>query len=212
MFGFKFISKLSPILFFLSVSSLAVADPFTVTYSDTIDPASGTPPFIVGEALTVSIVLDNGGTTTASQTWTSADTVSITFSMNDAPNTITTVFSAAAMDSNTGDFVTDAGGVLTAVPSAWFDNFPTVISTNDPSAPQSFFINSGNAVYANGVGAAHMTNVSNNIIPAFWTNPAGATPPPAPATATPVPTMSIWGIGILSGMIVLLGMYHRRRK
>lgn len=28
----------------------------------------------------------------------------------------------------------------------------------------------------------------------------------------PVPTMSIWSIGILSGMIGLLGMYHRRRK
>ena len=28
----------------------------------------------------------------------------------------------------------------------------------------------------------------------------------------PVPTLGIWGIGILSGMIGLLGMYHRRRK
>ncbi|MFT5711277.1 MAG: hypothetical protein ACI8QT_001982 [Halioglobus sp.] len=55
---------------------LAVADPFTVTYSDTI------------------------GAGSASQTWTSVDAVSITFNMNDAPNTITSVFSAAALSGN----------------------------------------------------------------------------------------------------------------
>jgi hypothetical protein len=38
-----------------------------------------------------------------------------------------------------------------------------------------------------------------------------ASPPPPTATAA-VPTMGIWGIGMLSGMIGLLGMYHRRRK
>jgi len=30
--------------------------------------------------------------------------------------------------------------------------------------------------------------------------------------SVPVPTMSIWGIGILSGILGLLGMYHRRRN
>lgn len=34
--------------------------------------------------------------------------------------------------------------------------------------------------------------------------------PPLPAK--PVPTMGIWGLGILSGMIGLMGMYYRRRK
>lgn len=193
MFGYKFMNKLSAILFFLSMSSLALADPFTVTYSDTIDASSTTPPFNVGEALTISIVLDNGGTTTASQTWKSADAVSITYSKNDAPNTITTVFSAAALNNNTGDFVTDAGGVLTTEPSIWAaftssTTSPTVISTNDPNTPiQGFYINGNNWVYINGANAnARMSNVSNNIIPAFWTNPAVAT-----TRATAVPTMSI---------------------
>lgn len=35
----------------------------------------------------------------------------------------------------------------------------------------------------------------------------GPTAPPKP-----VPTMSIWSLGILSGVIGLLGMYHRRRR
>ncbi|MFT5711556.1 MAG: hypothetical protein ACI8QT_002264 [Halioglobus sp.] len=212
MSDLKFINKLNAILFFLSMSSLALADPFTVTYSDTIDASSTTPPFNVGEALTISIVLDNGGTTTASQTWTSADAVSITYSINDAPNTITTVFSAAALNSNAGDFVTDAGGVLTTVPSSWTafissTTSPSVISTNDPDTPiKGFYINGFNWVYQNDANAAaYASNVSNNIIPAFWTNPAEP-------TVTAVPTMSIWGIGILSGMIGLLGMYNRRRK
>ena len=33
-----------------------------------------------------------------------------------------------------------------------------------------------------------------------------------PVIVTPVPTMSVWGIGILSGMITLLGVYFRRRQ
>ena len=61
MFGFKFISKISAVLFCLSVSSLAVADPFTVTFSDTLSDGSESPPFNAGEAITISIVLDNGG-------------------------------------------------------------------------------------------------------------------------------------------------------
>ena len=125
------------------------------------------PPFNVGEAFTISIVLDNGGNSSASQTWTSADVVSITFSMNDAPNTITTVFSAAALDDNTGDFVTDAMGVLTAVPSNWNDSSPTVLSTNDPDTPTDFYINDNNDVYYNTAVSAGMTNVNNNTIPAF---------------------------------------------
>ena len=213
MFGFKFISKISAVLFCLSVSSLAVANPFTVTFSDTLSARSDTPPFNVGEAITISIVLDNGGTTAASQTWTSADVVSITFSMNDAPNTITTVFSPAGMNVATGDFVTDASGVLTAVLSDWADdNNPTVITTDDPDTPIDLWYIAGyNEVYANYNTSASMNNVGNNIIPAFWTNPVAAGAP-APAAATPIPTMGIWSIGILSGMIGLLGLYHRRRK
>lgn len=42
----------------------------------------------------------------------------------------------------------------------------------------------------------------NNAIP----------PGPAPTNPVAVPTMSIWGIGMLTGMLGLLGMYHRRRK
>lgn len=42
----------------------------------------------------------------------------------------------------------------------------------------------------------------NNAIP----------PGPAPTNPVAVPTMSIWGIGMLTGMLGLLGMYQRRRK
>ena len=74
MFSFKRLLKpfvkLSALLLFLSVSSFAVAAPYVVTFSDTVGGGSDTPPFNVGEAFTISIVLDNGSSSTASQTWT----------------------------------------------------------------------------------------------------------------------------------------------
>lgn len=221
MFSFKLFSKLSALLLCLLLplmtSSVAVAAPFTVTYTDTLSGGSDTPPFNTGEAFTISIVLDNGGTSAASQVWTPADVVSITFSMNDAPNTITTVFSPVVYSSSTGTFTTDAAGVLTAVPSNLTDingsnrvpGFSTVASTNDPATPTSFFINGGNGVYHNSTNVgvsnntASMTNVANNIIAANWTNPAAA--------ATAVPTLSQWAMILLIMLLMTVGLLKTRR-
>jgi hypothetical protein len=211
MFGFNFISKLSAILLVLSFSSFTAAAPYTVSYADTVESDAG--PYISGGLFTISIVLDNGGATAASQTWTSAHIVSITFNVNDSPNTITTVLSPVLLTSDVGSFVTNASGALTAVPSQWIDktSISTILSSNDPGGllEFDFSIRGGNDVYSNRTSgfSAAMTNVKNNVTASFWTNPAVAVAP-----ATPVPTMSIWGIGLLSGMIGLLGMYHRRRK
>lgn len=206
MLGGKYIGALGALSFLLSASSAVLAEPFTVTYSDTI--SSGTSEFNVGETFTVAVVLDNGGTTAASQTWTLADVESITFSLNDAPNTITTVFSQAAINTGSGTFTTDATGALTAVP-IYGGGSPGVISTNDPNVPlATFFLNGGNSVYFNNTGDASIANVSNNVNPAFWSSPAAALPP----SITAVPTVGLWGIGILSAIIGLMGMYHRPRK
>lgn len=213
MAAFRFLNKFSAILFSLSFSSLALSEPFTVTYSDTIRFATG--PFINGEAFTISVVLDNGGTTAASQTWTSADIVSITFNLNNAPGTISTVLSPVVLTSSSGSFATDAGGVLTAVPSNWSDGsaLSTPLSSNDPggTADIEFYINGGNRVYYNESSgfAAGMTNVANNIVASFWTNPAAAAAPAAPAT--PVPTLSQWAMVLLSLMLLAIGLVNARR-
>lgn len=207
--------KLSAILFFIGVSAISQAAPFTVTYTDTIDAGSTTPPYNPGEAFTISIVLDNGGTTTASQTWTSADIVSITFSMNDAPNTISTTFSPVVLSDTSGSFTTDVAGVLTAVPSGWNDaasgnsspTASTVASTNDTNTISAFYINDANNVYYNNNSiSAGMTNVDNNTTASFWTNPVSANSAP-----TSVPTLSQWSLILLSLILVAYGVVRTRR-
>ena len=136
---------------------------------------------------------------------------------------ITTVFSPVVLSTATGSFVTDAGGVLTAVPSNWTD-FPalgenpgasTIASSNDPATPTVFFINGFNGVYHNSdninvdFNAADMTNVGNNIIAANWTNPVAAPPPASPSA---IPTLSQWAMILLSLMLLAIGLVKTRRN
>ena len=199
MLSYNHTKKINAVLLSLSISTFAVASPFTVSITDTQD--SGNPEqFFNGEPISIAIVLDNGGTTPNSQTWTSTDVVSVTFIMNDAPNTVTTVFSGP-FDENAGDFVTDADGKLTAVPTAWVDTSVNVISTNDPNTPQRWYINAANPVYFNEMYAAGMFTVDNTRDPDSWTDPAS----PA-ASATPVPTMSAYGVVLtMLGLLVAAG-------
>ena len=217
MIGLKFISKLSAILLVLFFSSITTAEPYTVTYTDTIEADDG--PFIGGEAFTISIVLDNGGSTTASQTWTSTDIVSITFNVNDDPGTITTVLSPVVLTTDNGSFVTDAGGVLTTAPIEWNDtaSSSTILSSNDPGLLVfDFYINANNDVYFNETTnfSAGMTNVDDNTTAAFWTDPvasSGPGPGPGPGPATGIPTLSQWAMVLLSLMLLGIGLGNIRR-
>ena len=197
---------------FLALSSAVSAAPFTFLYEDTISITSGE--FIAGEVSTITIVADNGGTSILSQTWAVSDIVSITFSMNSAPNTITTVFSPVSTQPSSESFVTDGAGILTAVPSALysFDPATTVLSTNDPEGGASmvWFINGLNGVYYNSANLVSTTNVANNIDAAYWTVTAPAVIPTTPTTPT-TPTMSIWGLAILAGLLGLMGFVRRRK-
>ena len=201
MLSYNHTKKINAVLLSLSISTFAVASPFTVSITDTQD-SSNPPQFFNGEPISIAIVLDNGGTTPNSQTWTSTDVVSVTFIMNDAPNTVTTVFSGPGpFDENAGDFVTDADGKLTAVPTAWVDTSVNVISTNDPNTPQRWYINAANPVYFNEAYDAGMFTVDNTRDPESWTDPAS----PA-ASATPVPTMSAYGVVLtMLGLLVAAG-------
>ena len=201
MLSYNHTKKISALLLSLSISTFAVASPFTVSITDTLDVSDQEEQFFNGEPITIAIVLDNGGTTPNSQTWTSTDVVSVTFIMNDAPNTVTTVFSGP-FDQNAGDFVTDADGKLTAVPTAWVDESVNVISTNDPFTPTYWYINSFNGVYYNAQwNWAGMTTVVNTRDPDSWTDPVS----PA-ASATPVPTMSAYGLVLtMLGLLVAAG-------
>jgi hypothetical protein len=201
-------------LLLLSVSTLAVADPYSVTWTDTIA-AGSTAPYIVGQSMSVTYVLDNGGTSAASQTWNAVDVVSVKFVLNNGA--ITTIFdpnSTNGLANTAGSFVTDATGALTSVPSAWIDNDgpSPVISSNDPQGATDlrWYVNGSNSVYGNRSNPsdwryADATSVGNNIDPADWSNPASAA-----ATATSVPTMSLYSL-VLTTLGLLLVAVRRLR-
>ncbi|MGB6018293.1 MAG: hypothetical protein WBF77_01740 [Sulfurimonadaceae bacterium] len=131
--------------------------------------------YAVDQNYTVSIVLDNNNSSLISQTWTSDDVVSITYSINNDSN-ISTVFSPVVFTSTSGNFTTDAGGSLTSVPSSWNDasGLSTVVQTNDPYAVSGtfyFYINGINGVYTPDSWTHNIydANVVQDIDPAYWT-------------------------------------------
>ena len=63
----KIISKLA-ILLSLCGSAVGEADPFSVTWSGTLQGNSDLP-YLGGEPVSITYVPDNGGTTALSQTW-----------------------------------------------------------------------------------------------------------------------------------------------
>lgn len=195
----------------LGFSNTAIAAPFSVTWNTTMDAGSDAP-YIPGEALSVTIVLDNGGTDAISQTWGVADLVSVTYEINNGA--ITTVFGNTGLNLTSGSFVTDASGVLTAVPSAW-GNFSApipVISTNDPRGPANlrWVLNGINYVYAAFAPFASANSVApaNNILPGFWTNPVALNPAPTPGAPAAIPTLSAYGLGLMALALMLIA----RRK
>ncbi len=124
------VSTLATLL--LSASTLAVAAPFSVTWTDTIAVGSGAG-YIAGQSLSVTYVLDNGGTTKISQTWNASDVVSVTFVLNNGA--ITTVFDpngGGGFDLTIGNFATDGTGALISVPVDWSSSTDAVVSSNDP--------------------------------------------------------------------------------
>lgn len=193
----------------MATSNIANAAEFSVTWNNTI---TNSPfPYNVGEAMSVTMVLDNGGTDAVSQTWSSDDLVSVTIQLNNGA--ITTVFDGSGLDLTTGSFVTDASGVLTAVPSAW-GNFTAgmpVTFTNDPlgNTDIRWVINGLNYIYSNfSLGfsrEARAADPASNIIAANWSNPVALNPAPTPPTGTaPIPTMSVYGLVIMTlGLLVI---------
>lgn len=192
---------------FLGLGNAAIAAPFEVTWNGVIGVSA--PTYNSGEAMSVTIVLDNGGTDAISQTWDSSHVVSVIVELNNGA--ITTVFGGTGFNLTTGVFSTDATGALTAVPSSWGSRSPVinlpVISTNDPlgSASVRWVIDgAGGFVYQNGTAPARATNSATNITTAGWSNPValGGGGPTGPGAAA-IPTMSVYGL-VLTALGVLL--------
>ncbi|KAA1189944.1 PEP-CTERM sorting domain-containing protein [Pseudohalioglobus sediminis] len=224
-----FIKRLAISAFFFLFSTTALAEPFSVTWTDTLG-APIEPPYIAGQTVTVTIVLDNGSSDAISQTWTESDIVSVTYLLNNGA--IETVFSGSPqLNAGGGSFVTDGSGALSAVPSAWgsFTLDAPVVTSNDPQGGSAirWIINGGNWIYRNfssGIAPppainaprASAVNVASNITVAGWSDPVPVnpvTPPgpgPAPA-ATAIPSMPVYGLLLTAlGLLISAGWQFRR--
>ncbi|GBL14037.1 hypothetical protein MTo_01332 [Microcystis aeruginosa NIES-1211] len=177
---------------------------FTATYTDTVAATTSLPlvdNVSVGDTAVITYQLDNGGTSLLSQTWTASDIVSVTFNFgNGAHVTTFNPNGGNGLYDNTGSFVTNASGTLTAVPSDWSDNSNVnVVSTNSTQTPNAWFVSGGNEVYytndfGNGVG---LTNVSGNIVAANWTiQPAQTQTTPEPGTVLGL--LAVGSLGVLA--------------
>ena len=212
--------KLSKIAFLLlmTVSQVALAAPFSITWTSVLG-TNTTAPYNIGEAVIITFVVDNGGTSIVSQTWNAVDVVSVTYTFNDAPNTITTIFDPNGGDGlsgTSGSFQTDAGGSLTASPTDWNDTSATgtVVFSNDPIGITDFrwWVNGSNEVLVNDTGGvlsaqAFADPVVTNIDPVYWSF-TGETR----LEAEPIPTMSNWALILFSLLIAFVGLTRVRRQ
>ena len=98
----------------LATASVASAAPFSVTYTDTISSFTG---FFTdinsGEQAQVKIVFDNGGSSTANQTWTAANVQCVIFTFNNTGNRFAAInYAGGPFPITTGTFTTNGSGQL----------------------------------------------------------------------------------------------------
>ena len=174
-------------------ATAAQAAPFSFTFSGTVTSVGPGLTGIVtdGDAVSVVVIMDNGGTDTASQNWAVTDTVSATLNAGSYTATWTNDFFTNLFATG---FDTDALGNLTL--TQWLGTFFS------PSAVDSF--GSGATLASNGVA----TSNSEFFVfsPGFaevgaWSGPV-AVPTPIPLPASGV---------LIGGALLLLAGLGRRR-
>lgn len=201
----------------------AHAGPFGVTYGGTIQNSqiSGV---IDGERYGITLVFDNGGSSSASQTWTREHLTCVVWTMNNAGNVrFVQNFASAAPNTALGNVTTSAAGQLLTM----FSNVGTgpvqpgnYAATGLPSGTVSWWANGANAVFE--MQADQTRNFYDaaggvRMQPAFWGSPTvvrGTCPAPAapsPGTVA-VPALGPVGLAALAGSLGLLGMRRKARR
>lgn len=214
---------------FAAAAQCAVALPYSVSYTDTITTSDSLPSSInLGQQVTTIFVLDNGNASTLNQTWNASDVQCVIFKFNNAQDRYVAIdYTASSFNNTTGSFATDGSGALTSAPGQWVDNAGPLISspyaqniTGNPHLTD-WYINAGNdVVFWTGTLAVGFNNVVNDTTAAYWTNPASAggtcaaygpyyvngEPP------TSIPTLSQWGMILMSSLLALVSIVALRRQ
>ncbi|MBN1404393.1 MAG: PEP-CTERM sorting domain-containing protein [Opitutales bacterium] len=172
----------------LAVAGLALsasAVPFSFTYTDTVS-SSTFSEVSPGDAARIVIVVDNGNSVLENQTWALTDVVSVSFDFGNGAITATfNIPDDNGLDSaSSGSITSDATGTLTSFFTQFKDRYAiSDFSSNYSAEAFAWFVNGGNQVFSNRndtstfLKSVSLTNVGNNINPAYWT--VAAVPEPA---------------------------------
>ena len=203
-------------------SALVSATPYSITYTGTIG-NSVFPEVNSGESYTATLVFDNGGASTASQSWDASDLTCAIWTANNAGDVvIATDMTAQTNLDVSGTVSTDGAGSLTS-------NFTEVAA--DPVNAGTFsasgialveaidwYMNDGNRVFysdsqanswGDAAGGVQMA-VGNWSNPAIYTGNCQGAVPPAPA-ATQIPVMPLWLLALMGGLLSWIGVRKLRQ-
>ena len=196
-----FFSALSVGLALMVMGTSASAVPFSYRFESQISEQSFGVFGAIGDPASITVTLDNGGTSDQLQVWTAADLQSVTFDINNGAATAR-FFSPfdGGLNQDLGAFATDASGNLTSALWAW-----TAISITTDFAASfpfnnrlSWFIDGFNAVLEDESSLQlNLADVQGILEPANWSR----------VTALPLPpTLLLLLVGL--GGVALLCRAH----
>jgi len=202
-------------------AAAAHAAPFAISYTGQVFNSS-LPGVADGEAYTVTLVLDNGGTSAASQTW---GAVECAIWRVGSARVFTQPRSSTGNTTSVGSAATGANGVLTQMFTS-ADGVATLDYTATGFSPALtppvwWVANGGTPVFFDGDSLGFGdANVGVSMDPADWSAPRRVMAacddtsyaPPAPGQPTSVPTLSTAGLGLMAALVGTLGWRTRRRS
>ena len=201
-------------------SALVSAAPYFITYTGTIG-SSSFPEVNSGESYTATLVFDNGGASTASQSWDASDLTCAIWTANNAGNVVfTTEMTSQTNLVTSGSVNTDGAGSLTSNFTA-VNVDPVTAGTFSASGiallgPANWYMNDNNSVFfdnssvwGDAAGGVQMA-VGNWSSPAIYTGNCQGAVPPAPA-ATQIPVMPLWLLALMGGLLSWVGVRKLRQ-
>lgn len=191
------LSALSVGLALMVMATSASAVPFSYRFDSTVIAGTTGLPASPGDSASITVTLDNGGTSDLSQVWTGADLESVTFNINNGA-AVVSFFSPfdGGLSDDAGSFETDATGSLISAPLEWFDeDISTDFTANVPVTPVLlWYINGFNPVLADDDDLSlYLSDVAGMRNPDNWSR----------VTALPLPpTLPLLIVGLV-GVVFL---------
>ncbi len=130
---FLFLASLG---FILTINS-ASADPYTLRFTSTVVSNPAPAGVTLGDPLIINVVVDNGGSSQANQTWDSGDIVSVNFAAG--PRYAINILNPTLV-SPSGTIQTNAAGDVSAVSADWFDTSSAPVMDSNGTVVSSWGI------------------------------------------------------------------------